>query len=674
MTDLKERFSLADEIGTRELWGEARRRAAAPEAPSRTVDWPPALGRRVAAATVALAVFATAAVFAWETFQGDARPQPGPALEQPPVDLAGELGPGWTEMPPPPEVRSRAATVWTGSQLIVWGGYVFDGGGDRSPADDGFIFDASSRSWSAIPDGPLSSRAGAAFAWTGEELLIWGGWSGECCVSSEAFLADGAAYDPVRGTWRPLPAAPIEARAPFFAWTGDELVVWGSRDRTARYRDGAAYDAESGTWRVIADGPIEVTDGSAVWTGDEMLVFGAALDGNNHAETATDIGATYDPTSDSWRRIADSTLSPQAATAAWPGSGELIAWDYDLASTAYDPRSDAWRDLRRVPLPFSECYPRSVAIPGHVFGDFCGRSVTFSVAEDRWREVTRDELRGWLIEPVAAGSAFLVMGHSLDLSEEPGVAFDTTMLAYVPRTADQPGEVTDPELFEPATETGGNAVRMPVTFPDGSRATLEYPIELELASVGVQPDLSYVWDGYFPIVFIHDPSTSIVPFVEGSEPVATINSYIEIWTARGNDVDRRAWIRVSLPSWTVLVASKSVAAAHGVADSLRIRQSDDGFPVVDAVGPVELAEGFGEAGGAQLAFGDGTAEPNTVSQLDALILLSPDGCTSATNGAWSGGYGSVCLGDGSVFASIYGDREFVTGVIDGLRVEDFRQA
>ena len=66
MTELKERFSLADEIGVRELWGEARRRAAAPEAPSRTADWAPVPGRRLAAGAVALAVFATAAVFAWE--------------------------------------------------------------------------------------------------------------------------------------------------------------------------------------------------------------------------------------------------------------------------------------------------------------------------------------------------------------------------------------------------------------------------------------------------------------------------------------------------------------------------------------------------------------------------------------------------------------------------------
>ena len=270
----------------------------------------------------------------------------------------------------------------------------------------------------------------------------------------------------------------------------------------------------------------------------------------------------------------------------------------------------------------------------------------------------------------AAAAVFAWETFQGDIRPEPGPAVGP------PHAPDSSGEVTNVEPFVPPTETVVDDVRMPVVFPDGSRATLVYPIELDLAALGVQPDLSYVWNGYFPIVFVHDPSASIAHFVEGSEPVAAINSYtrIEIWPARGNDVEQRFWIHLSLPSWTVLVASNSVADAHGVADYLRVRQTDEGFPVVDVVGPVALAEGFGEAGGAELAFGDGTAEPSTVSQLDATIFLSPDGCTPATNSDWSGGYGSACLGDGSVFASIYGDREFVTSVIEGLRVEDFRSA
>ena len=143
-------------------------------------------------------------------------------------------------------------------------------------------------------------------------------------------------------------------------------------------------------------------------------------------------------------------------------------------------------------------------------------------------------------------------------------------------------------------------------------------------------------------------------------------------------LERRAqqqggWLKIGLPSWTVLVAIGEVADADRVAANLDVRETPAGFPVVDATGPIELAEGFGESEGATLAFGDGTAEPDTVSQLDAAIFLSPDGCTPGVSDGWSGGYGSACLGDGSVFASIYVDRVFVTAVQEGLRIEDARQ-
>jgi hypothetical protein len=676
MTELKERFSLAEEIDTRDLWDEARRRAASPEVPPRRQEWPPGTGRRLVAVAVAFAVFATAAIFAWDLSHPD--PRPGPAIERPSVDLAEDLGPGWSELPPPPEVRTNAATAWTGSQLVIWGGYVFDGGGDKTPNDDGFMFDAGSRTWGPMPAGPLSPRSDAASAWSGSEFLIWGGFTGDCCVPSEMFLDDGAAFDPATGRWRALPASPLGERAPFSVWTGRELIVWGSRDRTVRRLDGAAYDPDTSRWRPIADGPIELTDGSAVWTGEEMIVFGAALDGNNHAGTETNIGAAYNPTTDTWRRIQDSTLSPQAVTATWPGSGEMIAWDYEQATAAYDPRSDTWRDLPQVPLQFAECHPRSVAIPGQVFGDFCGGSVTFSVAEDRWEKIRRDEIRGWVTEPVAAGSAFLVMAHPLELSDEPGVTFDTKMFAYVPPGTDAASRETDPAPFVPATEMGGDEIRMPVTFPDGSTGTLVYPRELALAEMGVQPDVTYSFRERYqgPIVFLHDRDASIRRFVERTEPVAIVNSdrRIEIWAARGNDVDARFWMRVSLPSWTVLVPLEEQGLAEQVATSLDVRETADGFPVVEASGSAALSEGFGEAGGAQLAFGDALAAPDMVSQLNAVIFLSPDGCSPTTEGPPYGGYGSSCLGGGTVFASIYGIHGFVPSVIEGLRVEDFRQA
>jgi hypothetical protein len=121
----------------------------------------------------------------------------------------------------------------------------------------------------------------------------------------------------------------------------------------------------------------------------------------------------------------------------------------------------------------------------------------------------------------------------------------------------------------------------------------------------------------------------------------------------------------------VLVSVRdALDSAVEVQGALRFVETDRGFPTVEAQGALGLAEGFGEAEGAQLAFGDAAAEPDVVSQLDATIFLSPDGCQPGSD--VSGTYGSSCLGDGSVFASIYGDRAFVRDVVEGLSVEAFR--
>ncbi|HET6362478.1 MAG TPA: hypothetical protein VFH11_10520 [Gemmatimonadota bacterium] len=427
MTDLKERFSLADQIESPKLWTEARRRAAAPEAPPtptrlRSPGW-----RRVATGLVAFAVFAVAAVFAWDLSHPDSTPRPRPA---PAVDLSTELPVGWSELPAPPEVRSGAATAWTGSQLLVWGGYEFTGSGDEDPSGDGFVFEGATRTWGALPDSPLSGRSDTASAWTGEELLIWGGFDGG--FREVPYFDDGAAFDPLTETWRMLPAAPIGARTPFSVWTGRELIVWGSADRFGRLRDGAAYDPATNSWRTIANGPIDITDGSASWTSQEMIVFGAALDGNNHSDTPTAVGAAYDPDDDTWRELPPSELSPQAHTAQWI-RGELIAWDYEHGTAAYDSNANTWRALPKVPLSFAECGPEGVATAQLIFGNYCGQTVLFSLQEDAWHREPIPGLEGEgccrVLEPIAAGNAVLVPSHSYGMGlGEP----DRRMFVYNP--------------------------------------------------------------------------------------------------------------------------------------------------------------------------------------------------------------------------------------------------
>lgn len=682
MADLKRRFARADEMVAPDLWEEARRLSTSPRPlASKTASL--TTGRRIVAACTAFAVFTGAAVFAWRTFHPDGTSvtEPESTVAPAPPGAFDDLPAGWTELPAPPEVRSGAATAWTGSELLVWGGYIYAGLSDEVSDDDGFAFDAATRTWRILPPWPLSSRSFPASAWTGSELLVWGGWD-----LSQNFFDDGAAYDPATDTWRALPPAPIDGRMPFSVWTGRELIVWGSRWRDARRVDGAAYDPATNAWRPIAAAPIELTDATAVWTGEEMIVLGAALHGGNFAESETAIGEAYDPDADTWRRIVDSELSPQASTAAWNGR-EMIAWDYLNGSAAFDPGSDSWRPLPDVPLHESECTPQSTASTGgFVFGDYCALMALFDPAEDAWRDVSQDPFAGWGFELVTTDPVILLLGHDVETGE-------ARMFAYRPSAdetspAEDPAPTVEPTPFVPEVTVEDDLARVDVTFPDGSAAMLVYPAELELASGGIQPDVSYVWiddpPPRHPIVFLNGPPGVEAEFVEG-DPRATLplpgGAEATVWVASGSQFTRHRdigwWLAYRTDSWTILASLGQESDADVLSGSLSVAETETGFPFVTASGPVALAEGFGESEGPVLTIGDANPTPDLVSDLfDGTIFLSADGCTGGPefDPEHLDYYGSNCLGEGSVFASIYGDPDFIRAVLDGLRVEAFTPA
>jgi hypothetical protein len=352
-------------------------------------------------------------------------PSPGPTGTPGPSSAPGPLAAlpvGWTELPAPPEVRRHGATAWTGRSLLMWGGSV--PAETLVPTADGFVYDARTRAWEHMATSPLSRRVHPASAWTGQHLLVWGGRSGD--NDDSAVLGDGAAYDARHRTWRPLPPAPITARAPLSVWTGQEFIVWGTAVRGPEPpRDGAAYSPARDSWRRISEAPVELSDATAVWTGREMIVFGAWLSSADNAPaTRTAIGAAYNPVTDTWRRLPDSNLSPQANTAAWNGR-EMIAWDYQADAAAYDPAEDRWRTLPGVPMDASEGYPRSVSVGDRVFGEFNGAMVVHRATSDRWHEIPRPvRIDSWL-ELAPATPAVLVFGRAVS-------GGSTAMMAYRP--------------------------------------------------------------------------------------------------------------------------------------------------------------------------------------------------------------------------------------------------
>ena len=61
-----------------------------------------------------------------------------------------------------PSVRQNHSAVWTGTEMIVWGG-----NGVSSPRDDGARYLPASDSWAALPTGTtLAPRANHSAAWT----------------------------------------------------------------------------------------------------------------------------------------------------------------------------------------------------------------------------------------------------------------------------------------------------------------------------------------------------------------------------------------------------------------------------------------------------------------------------------------------------------------------------
>src|SRR5882724_11166081 len=84
----------------------------------------------------------------------------------------------WTTTSGPPDGRGGHTAVWTGTEMIVWGGNTnaypystpFNSGGRYNPATDSWT----TTSTTGAPDARYSHTA----IWTGSEMIIWGGSNG----------------------------------------------------------------------------------------------------------------------------------------------------------------------------------------------------------------------------------------------------------------------------------------------------------------------------------------------------------------------------------------------------------------------------------------------------------------------------------------------------------------
>ena len=228
--------------------------------------------------------------------------------------------------PRTPYARSQHFAFWTGRTMLVWGGETAVGdagivGGQYNPKTDRWT---RTRTYRA-PHSLLASSA----IWTGREMIVWGGEDYPSVTNA------GARYNPRKNRWKPIGSqgAPQPRRAHAAVWTGSEMIVWGGYaglNAGFSLNDGARYDPRRNTWKAISTfgAPEARSIPSAVWTGAEMIVWGGAPWGSGGSLSDFDNGGRYDPATDTWRptsSVAGVLLGRVGHSAVWTG-GEMIVW------------------------------------------------------------------------------------------------------------------------------------------------------------------------------------------------------------------------------------------------------------------------------------------------------------------------------------------------------------
>ena len=402
-TSLRDRFRDADLMPAPDLWLAATSRAAEPAPIGATEPFQSMRRgwRRVATVAVAIAIAAVAAVFVWRAFDLGAREGRVPATPLPstpsPVALDA-LPQGWSRLPfAPPDVRALASSAWTGRELVVWGGYIYTGFSDEQTLADGYRFDPETGRTTPISRSPLSPRFWAADAWTGDELLVWGGLRRTNWNAGDS-LVDGAAYDPAADRWRTLAAAPEIQQPVVSAWHGSELFVWSMATG-----EGAAYDPDRDRWRPIGTAVAPLGQVS-VSLDDAIILFPG--DDASAGATAT----SYDAVSDSWTPLPPVDIARYVTLAAAVGD-RVYAWSY-AGQAIFDLTQGRW--VESPPLPTDSCEggPDVLAPVGDtVLGRDCVQWVLWG-QDGRWQNVSDGGERMSSVEAFEVDGVTLVAAYS----------------------------------------------------------------------------------------------------------------------------------------------------------------------------------------------------------------------------------------------------------------------
>jgi len=190
-----------------------------------------------------------------------------------------------------PQGTYSSAIVWSGTEMIVWSGgngsnYV-NTGGRYNPVSDTWV----ATSTTNAPQGRRTWQNSNA-VWTGTEMIVWGGDTG-----SKVFVNTGGRYNPATNTWTATSTSNAPSARDFhtMVWTGSRMNVWGGAlaGSFISLNDGAFYDPAADAWSTMTStgAPVARERHTAAWAGSVMILWG----GFNGSTTYYSDGALYNP-------------------------------------------------------------------------------------------------------------------------------------------------------------------------------------------------------------------------------------------------------------------------------------------------------------------------------------------------------------------------------------------
>ncbi|MGH3116636.1 MAG: Calx-beta domain-containing protein, partial [Gaiellales bacterium] len=404
--------------------------------------------------------------------------------------IADSWQPMATGLLPP---RLYNSTIWSGDELVVWGGSPTGHWDEASMMSDGAAYDPATDSWRCLPAPPITGRRLHAAVWAGTEMIIWGGDRG-----ARGFTADGAAYNPLADTWRRLANAPLSPRRlPNALWTGTEMILWGGlTDHFQPAADGASYNPLTDSWRMLPTAPLGARYAhAAVWTGTEMLLWG----GNRGVGVAHADGAAYNPTTNSWRTLSEAPISARysgTGSGAWTGT-EMIVWGgYDSSGedadpladgAAYNPLTDTWRKLSPSPLPPGLASGIVWADPNILVwtADANGipKGASYNPVTDTWVELPPPPIsEGFGALPVWTGDQVLMWGTS-EVEHNGDTVLAPAALGFLPTEPYFTWNPGTPDPIFVISPGFGSENQDQLTFSVGLTHVPDQPVSVDYATV-----------------------------------------------------------------------------------------------------------------------------------------------------------------------------------------------